>query len=65
VKEKIDMWHTYMLGSVHAFHLEEHTLGGANTITWMKHKRRYALLVKGTCMDGSITVVIIECCDDF
>ena len=45
--------------------IENHTLGGASTITLMKDKHRYVALVKSTRMDRAITVVIIWCCDDF
>jgi len=43
----------------HVADVEKHTFDGANTITLMKHKRMYMELVKGTRMDGDITVVII------
>jgi len=43
----------------------KHALDGASTIILMKHKRRNVILVKITRMDSAITVVIIQCCDDF
>jgi len=39
--------------------VENHTLDGDKTITLMKHKNIYVIVVKVTCMDGAITVLII------
>jgi len=39
--------------------VEKHTLDGANTITLMKQKVSYLSLVKGTHMNGAISVIVI------
>jgi len=40
--------------------IEKHTLNGVNTITLMKHKHRYVILVKSTSRtDGANTVATV------